>query len=218
MYKLGKILPRGRLHKIITHHVVKRTNEFFFVQIGSNDGIMEDPIYDYILKYKWHGILVEPIKYLFDMLIKNYKKQEGLIFVNVGISNKNESRTLYTLRKNNNLPYWVSGLGSFYLGNILKFKTLIPSIEDYIVREKVKCISFKTLIEKYSVKKIDLLCIDTEGFDYQIIKQIDFDKLKPEMIFYEHTNLSKKDKKDCERLLRKNGYKLARNSDNTLAY
>ena len=36
-----------------------------FVQIGSCDGITDDPINKYINSYSWNGILIEPIPYLF---------------------------------------------------------------------------------------------------------------------------------------------------------
>ena len=52
--------------------------DFFFIQVGANDGITGDDLRKYILKYQWHGILVEPVPYVFDRLIKNYKEVEHL--------------------------------------------------------------------------------------------------------------------------------------------
>ena len=53
-----------------------RDPEFFFVQIGANDGrslggtpgVTDDPIFEYVHTYRWSGLLVEPIPYLFDRL------------------------------------------------------------------------------------------------------------------------------------------------------
>ncbi len=45
---------------------------------------------------------------------------------------------------------------------------------------------------KYKIKRIDLLQIDTERYDYDIIKQIDFSLIKPRMICYETHNLTGK--------------------------
>ena len=34
--------------------------DFFFVQIGANNGLTDDPIRQFVTKYHWHGVLVEP--------------------------------------------------------------------------------------------------------------------------------------------------------------
>ena len=53
----------------------KKHKDFFFVQIGANDGFKADPIYLYVRKYGWKGILVEPVSYIFEKLKENYKVQ-----------------------------------------------------------------------------------------------------------------------------------------------
>lgn len=109
-------------------------------------------------------------------------------------------------------------MGSFYLNVILKHKWAIPNLKDYLVREKVKCIKLTRLIQKYKIKKIDLLSIDAEGYDYEVIKQLDFRKTKPNIIIYEHKHLSEKDRNDCERVLKENRYNIIKKLNNTLAY
>ena len=80
----------------------------------------------------------------------------------------------------------------------------------------MNCITFNDLIKKYKVKKIDLLHIDTEGYDYEILKTLDF-KIKPNMILFEHKNLGK-NKRKAWKLLRNKGYKLFKVAGDTLAY
>ena len=58
--------------------------------------------------------------------------------------------------------------------------------KECIIEEKVVCISLDKLIDKYSVSKIDLLQIDTEGYDYEIISNMDFSRIKPRIIHFEH--------------------------------
>lgn len=44
-----------------------------FLQIGSNDGLTRDPIYQLISRNNgWCGLFVEPVPYLFERLKKNY--------------------------------------------------------------------------------------------------------------------------------------------------
>ncbi len=208
---------------VIVEHYSKKIDNFFFIQIGSNDGFSGDPIHRIIIKYRWDGILIEPVKYIFKRLIQNYRKRapdiyKRLIFENVAISNKNQYRNLYRLKRNlKGMPRWYEQIGSFDKKTVLKNKRIIANIEKYLVVEKVRCITFKELIKRNKVKKIDLLHLDTEGFDYEIIKLIDFTKLKPKMIFYEHMHLNKKDVKECENLLKDQGYSLTTNKSDTLA-
>src|SRR6516162_8966319 len=66
--------------------LVGRTNIRFFVQVGSNDGKKNDPLYPYVLRDGWKGILAEPDPINFQNLQKTYGQHSGLIFENVGIA------------------------------------------------------------------------------------------------------------------------------------
>jgi len=196
----------------------RNIDNFFFIQIGAHDGVSDDLIHNLIIKYKWKGILIEPVKYLFEKLVENYNHCKGLIFENLAISDKNEYRNFYRLKRNNdNLPVIYDMIGSFSREHVLKHKR-IPNIEKYLICERIKCISFSELIKKHSIRKIDLLHIDAEGFDYEIIKTIDFDIIKPFMIFFENVHLNEKDKIECFGLLRSEGYKVVSKGINSLAW
>lgn len=192
--------------------------DFFFVQIGGCNGISDDPIHEYIKKYHWSGIIVEPVKYLFEQLVENYKSEKKLIFENMALSDKNGFSDFYYLKQSNDLPSWYDQIGSFMLSHVLKYKKYIPDIEDRILVEKVPTITLAGIIDKYSVKKLDLLLIDTEGFDYEILKQIKSINIKPKMIFFENMHLSDNDFKMSKMFLRINGYSIIRLGDNTLAF
>lgn len=51
-----------------------------------------------------------------------------------------------------------------------------------------------------------MLTIDTEGYDYEIIKQVFLTEIKPKIILYEHKLLSIKDRTDSKKLLKNCGY------------
>lgn len=211
-------LPKWRKFHKVLRQCATASNDFFFVQIGANDGRIYDPIYPYVTRYNWRGILVEPVEYYFNKLKKNYEKNTRLIFENMAISTKDEIRDLYRIKEGiEYLPKWCGGLGTFNLDVLLTHKWAIPNLEDYIVTTKVNCISFESLLAKHEVARIDLLLIDTEGYDYEIIKQIDFTKIRPRIIAYEHKHLNKIDRKHCECLLKDHNYTLTRHIANTLA-
>ena len=87
-----------------------------------------------------------------------------------------------------------------------------------MVKEQVACVSLGSLLKKYHVQKLDLLLIDTEGYDYQILKQLDLDVVRPELVLYEHQYINQIEKDECEKRFKKHGYALSSHLGNTLAY
>jgi hypothetical protein len=61
--------------------------------------------------------------------------------------------------------------------------------ESDIEEVDVKIVVFNDLIEKYNISEIEYLFIDTEGYDYQIIKSIDFNKTKINKVKFEYKHL-----------------------------
>ena len=67
--------------------------------IGSNNGVSFDPIHELVVRNKWDGVFVEPVKYLFDELVKNYENKGGnLNFANVAIGAENKKQSFYRLK------------------------------------------------------------------------------------------------------------------------
>ena len=210
-------------------NILSKKKEIFFIQIGANDGMYDDPLYKFIRRDNWTGILIEPQKTVFNRLINNYKKIDGLYFENVAINNKGGNNTLYKIAFTDD--NWASGISSFIKESLeINVKSgyverkakedgikLPTNKKDYIATEIVSCLTLSQLIEKYNVNKIDILMIDTEGYDFEIIKTINFKKIKPLNIIYEHTGLSKNEKIDCENYLKNNGYNIFIDIAETLA-
>jgi len=216
--KLCRITKWTTLDSVLTQAALTNNN-LFFVQIGANDGVIYDPINQFVTRNNWRGVLVEPVAHYFEQLKANYADHTNLIFENVAISNKNEVRDFYRVQENLEfLPEWCNGLGTFNLDVLLTHKWAIPNIEQYVVTEQVTCITFTELLDRNNIQHIDLLLIDTEGFDYQILQQIDFDLIKPGILLYEHQYISKQEKIQCEQQLTQYGYQLSHHLGNTLAY
>lgn len=196
-------------------------NEFYFVQIGANDGLSDDPINHYILKYNWSGVLVEPLPDLMDKLRGTYSDMTKLIFENSAISPdknlnsiKRVNPAVSSEKLNVNL---VQGLASLTPEkNILNkdksknaFGERISNlIQDNIIEEKINVITFSELIEKHKINQIDLLQIDVEGYDFTIVNSIDFSICKPRIIHTEFYNLYDEEKLAYINLLKANNYKI----------
>lgn len=168
--------------------------ELFFIQIGANDGISVDPIHNLVKKNNWTGILFEPGKDAFGDLIKNYHGHTNLTFVNAAVSNYDGRGELFC---GTTTPHFTL--------NELKAKHMFD-VEATLV--EVDSMSPKTIIDKYSVKKVDLLQIDAEGHDFTIIKAFPFDLIKPKIIRYEYVNLNydEIDAEGADKFLKQYGY------------
>lgn len=199
---------------------VGRKSDVFFIQVGSNDGVQGDPIHDLIVsRESWRGIFIEPIDFLFQRLRKNYGEAERFIFENVAIGTEKGSRKFYyaseKAKSELELPYWYDQLGSFDKSHIERM--LGDEMSPYIVEEDVECLPLQDVLDRNRVDAIDLLHIDTEGFDYKVLSQLDFKKYKPSVILFEHHLLSDEEYVKARKLLRASGYRLLQFGNDILA-
>lgn len=185
----------------------KIKSDFSFIQIGANDGVSFDFLYDFVVKRNSSGIVVEPIKEYFDELVINYKNFPKIIKINKAIHPSENEVNIYRIspKAMDKYPEWVKGIASFDATHHIKLN--IESKD--IIEEKVSSDSLMIIINNNIHKKnIDYLQIDTEGFDYEILKMINFKVLKPSMIKFESVNLPPKDKDGSHLLLKEKGYYL----------
>ena len=195
-------------------------SEVFFIQVGSNDGVQGDPIHDLIITHKnWRGIFIEPIGFLFSRLRKNYGDSERFIFENVAIGTRSETKRFYYIseqaKSELDLPYWHDQLGSFDKNHISRM--LGDQMRPYIIEADVECQTLQAIFDRNRVDAIDLLHIDTEGFDYQVLSQVDLKRYKPSVILFEHHLLTDDEFFKARKLLRRTGYRLLQYGNDTLA-
>lgn len=179
------------------------------VQIGANDGVTDDPLREFLLHGQWSGLLVEPVPYLYDRLRQNYAGRSSLAFANVAIAAQKGTRPFYYLRDgagDADVPDWHVGLGSFSRDVILKHADVIPDIENRLVIQDVPCYTFEELCRRHDIEAFDVLHIDTEGYDFEILKTIDFEHYRPRLIVYERHHLSAADREACRQMLHGYGY------------
>jgi FkbM family methyltransferase len=191
-----------------------------FVQVGSNDGVKFDPICLQIRTRPWTGIMVEPVPYLFARLEVHYGGSRRLRLENSAIADHDGTRPFFFLAEApgaDGLPDWYDALGSFHRDVVLSHRTHIPDIEDRLQVADVPCLTFESLCRKHGVEQIDLVHIDTEGYDYEVIKLIDLDRWRPAVLLYEHKHLSSDDRLACADHLERSGYAALSDDTDTLA-
>jgi FkbM family methyltransferase len=159
-----------------------------FLQIGANDGVMNDPIYQFNMDNKLvvTGFVLEPLPDIYEKLVKNYQICPSIKPFNLAIHATESEMVLHRVRPERaaEIPAFARGIASFDEAHWKK--TMLVPHAKYMEQVKVKCVSFTDFIKSNAIDKLDLLLLDTEGYDYQILMSIDFTRIKPRMIRFEH--------------------------------
>jgi hypothetical protein len=199
-----------------------------FIQIGANDGVKFDPLYEAIgqklLEARWIGLQVEPTPTLFANLTALHRNASGWSFYNGAMADStlciNGTVTFMESPKSGvDQIWWKQGQVNTLLANTIHQKVLIP-------QDRPCLTSFESLLTGYASPEflrhtlknskytVDLLQIDVEGFDDKVIGLIDWNTLSPHCIHFEsyHINAT-----SVTSLLVGNGYTLRVNTMDTLA-
>jgi FkbM family methyltransferase len=198
---------------------LRKRSDVSFVQIGGFDGRSGDPLFPYVTRFHWKGLIVEPQSDAFETLRANYSGEPQVVLENVAVAEREGTRTLWRIRRGvEGLPSWAPQLASFDRDTVARHRAQIPNIDELIEGNEVRCMTFDALVVKSGLRKIDILQIDVEGYDFEILKLVDFKRHKPSIIHYEHAHLSPDDREACLELLVRHGYKIGIETYDTIAY
>jgi FkbM family methyltransferase len=188
-------------------NLISTNREKISVQIGSNRG--NDDFYDLVKNNTdTKLILVEPLKVHNKSLEECYSNFKNKYIENIIINdNPNERTSKIYYHKFDGLEYG----NNYELASLNKQHSLNirgEYSEEDLICEEIPSLTLNQLFEKYGIYEIDILCVDTEGYDEKIIKSIDFEKFKINEIYYEnlHCNID-----DLRNFLSEKGYSITPN-------
>ena len=201
-----------------------------FLQIGGYDGVSFDPLREHILKGDLTGVIVEPVPMHFEKLQALYAGSDRIKVENCAVDATEGERTMWFFSREaiakGTIGQVFGGITSFLLPNLLEKggtlgglyseenRAILNSLVESI---SVPCHTYDTIIARNGLQRIDLLQIDTEGYDYELLKVFDFQRHRPAIVHYECQHLNPQDKAAAEDLLRSHGYVLSSNGYDTLA-
>jgi len=194
--------------------VERGDSDFFFVQIGANDGISVDPMRPYILKHHWRGILVEPHPAAFARLVENYRAEPQLAFENAAIAEHDGVTFLYS-------PKHRAGIGDLTLTSSFDRAAVAHISRQYgtVVEElSLPALSIQSLLAKHSVRSIDLVQIDAEGFDDRIVAMFLRSDVLPAIFHFETGSLPPERYRTCLDLLAEFDYRIVTVGLDAVAY
>ena len=200
----------------------------FFIQVGSNDGFQHDPLCKFIKRDGWRGLLLEPQPSAFKSLQYIYQN-DSVTPVNRALDQEDKQRKLFKVAFSE--ARWATGLSSFNRSQLVamiesghisrqcnKYGIQMPEAEEDIIGyDLIQCSSFETLIAENKVEKVDLIHIDTEGYDFEVLKLFPFHSFQPKVVIFEHSHLSAEDRTAATEMLEKQGYNIRSYGADTLA-
>lgn len=162
----------------------QQDSNYSLVLVGGHNGSKTTELVGNALQYG-KVCLVEPIPYLFDELTTLYNDTPQVRLLNVAITlNEVEFVDFYApTREANKVQDYGDQLGSLSSGHAIDHDS---NFEPHIKKIRVRAFTISRLLTELGCTDIDLLFLDTEGFDAQILKCFPFDVLKPNKIIFEH--------------------------------
>lgn len=184
---------------------------FFFAQIGANDGLRNDPIHKYVRKYGWKGILVEPQLQAYKALVKNYAGHCGLIFENVAIGEADGEIELFTIDED------VAQEWHDLIATVNPEVGILKEQHRKVVSRKVPALTLESLFDKHGIEKLDLLLMDLEGYEPKLFKCYSWN-IKPDKIYFETRHLGYMQFQEVQSVLMAQGYRLFTERGDCLAW
>lgn len=170
----------------------------FYIDVGANHPIKFNNTF---LFYKkgWSGINIEPNNSR--MWLFNFFRRRD-INLNIGIGKEKSEIDFYIFKE--------STLSTFEKSASEEYQKMGHSLKNIL---KIQILPLKEILEKYASQiEIDILSIDTEGFDMEVLESNDWGQFRPrfliiETLEYRNDGTGKKLNEQFDPYMEKIGYK-----------
>ncbi|MEX0641497.1 MAG: FkbM family methyltransferase [Pirellulales bacterium] len=191
-----ELAVRSWLPFVVAHELLKN-RDLTFLQIGAFDGVGDDDLRELIATHRLRGVLIEPQPKAFGRLQHTYRDQSQVVLLQAAIAEREGTREFYCRQGAATMA------ASFDRDHLRRHG--IPDAE--IVTHSVACHTVGSALRAAGFDRVDLLQIDAEGFDWPIIRSIDFARLRPAIVRFEYRNMPQRDADSCLELLAEHGYR-----------
>ncbi len=170
-----------------------RNDALRFIQIGGNDGKMADPLFSFHSTLPWCGAIVEPVPSYFERLSSVNRSNNRLTLYNCAISDRAGVIELWRIKPDveTNYPNNFVGLASGNKQHLVNHGVL----ESHLESLRVESITPKELLmQEGNPERIDLLCVDVEGYELPIILAYPFMESCVEVVLFEAWHMKQDDR------------------------
>src|SRR5687768_5191535 len=143
-------------HRAILEKNYRKGSAFYFVQVGANDGITNDDLFEVLRERKSYGLALEPVREYYEQLQQNYAFNKNIRILNLGVHAHQKKILLHKLKNEflDKAPAWARGIASINEQHHLR--SGIPT--EYVTTEEASAAPLDYILrEHYPFPKIDLL-------------------------------------------------------------
>lgn len=222
-----KRTPKFSAYDVALQTILACRERVRIVQIGANDGSINDPIYKFVqfAKDRTDILLVEPQEDLIPYLRQNYMFHPNATIIQAAVGPPG-TLELYAVEQ----AYWpalkpigyaqgwpeyraptgVTSAERAHVHKWLEEHLKTPGDADKAIRSfHVPCMDIAGLLSEAEFKtEIDVIQIDAEGFDDTVIYNANLDILRPAVINFEVAHLSKDRLIALAKHLHEHGYQM----------
>lgn len=175
------------INSLLSKKVIK------FIEIGANDGISGDPLYKHVCRGGMSGIFIEPLIEQYEELKNNYGElSENHKFLNIAVSSESGELELFYDSKSTHTSATPQR-------NVLKHSKSLKSV-------KVEKKTLKQIFDEEEIRHLDILQIDTEGHEWEILKNFDLHTYEISVIYIEFYCLLLQERIEIMNKLNDSGY------------
>ena len=164
---------KGEYLEVKLDAIFNRKNKGFFIELGAYDGLFQSNTAFFEKSREWTGILIEPSLEGYNKCIIN--RPGSTCFNYACVSNDYKNDFVY---------------GDFSIINPLSSINGTRKKSNNLI--KVNSISLEVLLDNYYIEhnynNIDFLSLDTEGYEFNILKGLNLNKYRPNYILVEIYN------------------------------
>jgi FkbM family methyltransferase len=200
------LFVRSSLRYVVAHELAINPG-MTFLQIGAFDGVGEDDLRELVAAHNLRGVLVEPQPEAFARLQHTYRNQRQVTLLRAAIAETEGPRDLFCHRSH------ASMAASFDRNHLKKH-----GISDHdIVAQPVPCHTVASALREAGLNDVDMIQIDAEGYDWPIMRSIDFTRIRPRILRFEYRHMSDADADECIAHLASHGYRFILESHDIIA-
>lgn len=200
---LGESYGLGRMDRWIAEHLTNETQQFF-VEVGANDGFLQSNSKYFEMFHNWRGILVEPLQR--EHIRQFQTRSKSVIKVRAacvpeGFSGKNvEIISSGLMSTTGNVELDGINSAQAHSENGGKYLPYFRKVQREWSPAKTLT---QILMDARAPQVFGLLSIDVEGFEFDVLKGLDFRLFTPQHIVIESRSFT-----NVDAFLRSEGYSL----------
>ena len=168
LFAYKKSYSQGSMDLILSQIFKKKINGFY-VDVGCQHPIKNNNTY-LLYKRGWRGVNIDLDTVNID-LFNFFRPNDNNI--NAAISNKIEVKELFYYHQKSPINTLDQNISSKQNAKIEK-------------KVKIQTNTLSNILDKIIIKKIDVLSIDVEGYELKVLKGLNFEKYRPDVIIVEY--------------------------------